>query len=155
MKLFWSRHKPSVLETCPPEICQQIFQLACLDGGFTGRSLSLVSRYIHSSAASVRYQSISVEGLDQILALTSILKVKEIQHRRVHHLFLSHCPPPRPYPPRTRSLVPEFFATVIRSDRLSRWARQFTSSVLCKSIPLGPRRVRTTGSREGMSKCFV
>ncbi|KDQ62122.1 hypothetical protein JAAARDRAFT_30028 [Jaapia argillacea MUCL 33604] len=84
------------LVDCPPEICERIFSFACLDDGFTGRSLSLVSRYIHDTSVMVRYQSVVVEGFDQICALAFLLEKKKPERRLVRHLFLSHSRTPRP-----------------------------------------------------------
>jgi len=35
----------SIINSCPPEIWSQIFYRACIDTGFTGRSISATSRY--------------------------------------------------------------------------------------------------------------
>jgi hypothetical protein len=72
------------MEKLPPEICTNIFSYACLDTGYTGRSLSLVSKYIHDTSQSVKLQSISLRGYNQILAFASM--VKQIQHPRLHRI---------------------------------------------------------------------
>src|SRR5882762_6025619 len=77
------------MELCPPEICAEIFQLACVDDGTTGRSLSLVSRYIHNASSSVKYQSLAVRGPHQTLALASVLETTSPSQRRVHDLSIS------------------------------------------------------------------
>ncbi|KAJ7931753.1 hypothetical protein B0H13DRAFT_2308456 [Mycena leptocephala] len=47
-----------MLDQLPPEICAHIFNFACRDSGYTGRSLSLVSRYIHETSKQAKLQSI-------------------------------------------------------------------------------------------------
>lgn len=51
------------------ELLEDIFALACTDGGYTGCSLSLVSKYIQAASRSTRFHSISlVSGTAQQLA---------------------------------------------------------------------------------------
>ncbi|KDQ62124.1 hypothetical protein JAAARDRAFT_30031 [Jaapia argillacea MUCL 33604] len=104
MGLF--RNKPTRLNTvhaldrCPPEICEEIFTLACMDGGYTGRSLSLVSKYIRNASETVRFQSIAVSGLAQVRALAAVLEGASAHPHHVRHLFLSYCDPSRSETPR-------------------------------------------------------
>lgn len=46
----------------PAELWTKIAGLACTDGGLTGCSLSLVSRYMHSAAQPARYHSVLING---------------------------------------------------------------------------------------------
>lgn len=62
------------LQTSPPEICFKIFSYACLDSGYTGRSLSLVSRYINEASKPFKFQSIAIHGHHQLVAFASLLK---------------------------------------------------------------------------------
>jgi len=73
----------------PPELSQQIFSLACLDGGPTGRALSLVSRSISDISKPFKLQSLSVHNLKQAEYLASILMTTSPEDRRVLHLFIS------------------------------------------------------------------
>ncbi|KAF8211966.1 hypothetical protein K438DRAFT_1805721 [Mycena galopus ATCC 62051] len=57
-----------MLDQLPPELCAHIFDFACRDSGYTGRSLSLVSRYIHQTSEPARYTSIALINRAQILA---------------------------------------------------------------------------------------
>jgi hypothetical protein len=41
-------------------LCQRIFRFACTDDGPTGRSLSLVSQYVHDTSKSYKLQSIII-----------------------------------------------------------------------------------------------
>ncbi|KAF5348920.1 hypothetical protein D9756_009831 [Leucocoprinus leucothites] len=80
---------PSLLEDCPPEICNKIFTHACEDDGTTGRSLSLVSRYIHDVSEELKLRSLAVCGMKQILACAAMLREKPEHLRRIVHLFIS------------------------------------------------------------------
>ena len=80
--------RPSVFDKLPPELCEHIFSFACLDDGYTGRSLSLVSRYISETSKPVRFQSLVVRNLPQAQALASILEKASLLHRRVRYLFV-------------------------------------------------------------------
>ncbi|KAF9453530.1 hypothetical protein P691DRAFT_624485, partial [Macrolepiota fuliginosa MF-IS2] len=77
------------LEQCPPEICKKIFAFACDDTGFTGRSLSLVSRYIHDVSEDVKYRSLAIWSMPQILRCHEVLISKPPHLRRIIHLFIS------------------------------------------------------------------
>lgn len=54
------------MERLPTESLHQIFALACCDGGFTGRSLSLVCRSFQDVARPVRYHSVALVGFWQV-----------------------------------------------------------------------------------------
>ena len=71
------------------EIWNQIFTLACTDNGFTGRSLSLVSRYIYKTSKSAKLQSLSVTKPQQIHALARLIAETPPNHRRVRYLFIA------------------------------------------------------------------
>jgi hypothetical protein len=62
-----------MLDQLPAEICAYIFAFACQDSGHTGRSLSLVSKYIHETSKLARYTSIALIGRAQILAFAQFL----------------------------------------------------------------------------------
>ncbi|KDQ63968.1 hypothetical protein JAAARDRAFT_52022 [Jaapia argillacea MUCL 33604] len=98
MKRFRSQkqrrtRQPQALEDCPREIWEHIFSLACVDGGFTARSLSLVSRYIKDVSQTTRYQCVAIRGLVQLQSFASVLKKSPPSNRHVRHLFISGCPP--------------------------------------------------------------
>ncbi|EIN06238.1 hypothetical protein PUNSTDRAFT_46452 [Punctularia strigosozonata HHB-11173 SS5] len=59
------------MDRCPDEVLLIIFTRACMDGGTTGRALSLVSNRIHRVSATVKYQSLVVNGHSQISALAA------------------------------------------------------------------------------------
>ncbi|EDR14075.1 uncharacterized protein LACBIDRAFT_305493 [Laccaria bicolor S238N-H82] len=80
------------MEKCPIEICHQIFRAACVDGGKTGIALSQVSRYVNQMSREVKYHSVTVIGLDQIMMFAKVLKDLPPKYRVVRHLFLSSMP---------------------------------------------------------------
>ncbi|KAK0202986.1 hypothetical protein DFS33DRAFT_1385349 [Desarmillaria ectypa] len=79
-----SAHNASNL---PCEIWLEIFKLACMDGGSTGRTLSLVSRPFYNLAKETRFYSIFIYGLRQLNALYSVLYKTAPAYRHVHHLY--------------------------------------------------------------------
>ncbi|KAJ7251406.1 hypothetical protein C8J57DRAFT_674383 [Mycena rebaudengoi] len=62
-----------MMNQAPPEICAHIFSFACTDSGYTGRSLSLVSKYFHEVSKPAKLQSIALYGRAQILAFAALL----------------------------------------------------------------------------------
>lgn len=84
------------MESCPPEICQTIFSFICTDGGYTGRTLSLVSKYIHSASLPIKLQTVSIKGTHQMKGFAAYLESLDPNHRRVRHLFITDLPSTRP-----------------------------------------------------------
>jgi hypothetical protein len=76
---------PSVVEKCPAEVWAEIFELACTDGGPTGRSLSLVSKYINASKSS-KYFTLALKQ-KQFRPLALVLKKLPFNSRRCRHIF--------------------------------------------------------------------
>ncbi|KAI0711056.1 hypothetical protein C8T65DRAFT_648017 [Cerioporus squamosus] len=63
------------LESLAPELLHETYTLACTDGGFTGCSLSLVSKSIRATSRSARFHSVKVSGTSkQMAAFLSCLK---------------------------------------------------------------------------------
>lgn len=77
------------MEHCPTELLHDIFSLACNDGGFTGRSLSMVSRTIRQKSRNFRFYSIACRGTAQTIAFASVLDNTPPQFRVIRHLFIS------------------------------------------------------------------
>lgn len=75
----------------PPELWAKIFSFACLDDGTTGRTLSLVSKYVHHVSKPSKLQSTVLRGLDQTVAFLLLLGATPEHHRRVCHLFVYEC----------------------------------------------------------------
>lgn len=80
--------------SCPPEILLTIFSLVCTDGGFTGRSLSLVSRYWNSVASEVQYQTLILQSLFEVCHFAALLQSHPFK-RKVRHLYIADYAPPR------------------------------------------------------------
>ncbi|KAJ6629519.1 hypothetical protein B0H10DRAFT_1987531 [Mycena sp. CBHHK59/15] len=77
------------METLPFEIWGDIFSFACTDDGSTGRSLSAVSRAVHSISKPLKYQSICVVGPTRLLKLLGVLSALSSDTRRVRYLFIA------------------------------------------------------------------
>ncbi|RDX55390.1 hypothetical protein OH76DRAFT_1396777 [Lentinus brumalis] len=56
------------MESLPPELLHEICTLACTDGGFTGCSLSLVSKHIRDASRLARFHSVAISGTSKQLA---------------------------------------------------------------------------------------
>lgn len=71
----------------PTEVWEEIFKLACTDGGFTGTSLALTSRFIRAQSSSIRFHSLAICSLRQ---LEAFLKLHTSDCKpRVEHMFIS------------------------------------------------------------------
>jgi hypothetical protein len=80
----------TTLDSLPVELCQRIFHYACTDDGTTGRSLSLVSKYIHDTSEPYKLQSISISGADNAARFVLALRRTLPHHRHVTHLHISN-----------------------------------------------------------------
>lgn len=97
------------MRTCPPEIHGYIFSLACSDDGYTGRSLSSVSRYVRLVSAPYQWHNIVLAGLPQVQRFATTLEafsttsslctfrpqpdvslVSPCGKRPIYHIFLSN-----------------------------------------------------------------
>ncbi|RDX55411.1 hypothetical protein OH76DRAFT_738788 [Lentinus brumalis] len=56
------------MENLAPEMLHEIYTLACIDGGITGCSLSLVSKSIRVTSRSARFHSVAISGTSRQLA---------------------------------------------------------------------------------------
>ncbi|KAJ3572365.1 hypothetical protein NP233_g3135 [Leucocoprinus birnbaumii] len=81
--------RQNMLELLPPEVCKQIYEKACDDDGRTGRSLSLVSRYVSEVSEEFKYRSLAVYSIPKILKCYKVLESKPPEARRIIHLFIS------------------------------------------------------------------
>ena len=82
------------MDRVPLETLQQIFQFACTDGGYTGGSLALTSKFIHGAAESTRSYSIAVAAETERLTALVTLYQKKCSNAagvrpRTAHLYLS------------------------------------------------------------------
>ncbi|RPD57258.1 hypothetical protein L226DRAFT_489352 [Lentinus tigrinus ALCF2SS1-7] len=79
----------SAMDGCPIEILGLIFTLACVDDGYTGRALSLVSKHIRGVSRKYAFQSIALYGSHQLSAFAALLERVDPQHGRVRNLYLA------------------------------------------------------------------
>ncbi|KAI1783745.1 hypothetical protein LXA43DRAFT_306071 [Ganoderma leucocontextum] len=82
------------MEHLPLETLQQIFRLACTDGGYTGCSLALTSKSIREAAQSTRFHSIALAAeTERLVALVTLYQDQcsnaAALRPRVSHLHLS------------------------------------------------------------------
>ena len=77
------------MQACPPEIWLDIFWLACTDTGFTGRSISLTSRFFYELSKPVKLRSVGLQGVVQIIDFLNLIERTPVVHRRVENLFIS------------------------------------------------------------------
>ena len=82
------RRPLSTMKRCPTEILCYIFAEACTDGGYTGRSLSLVSKRVCGASRRYALQSIALYGSSQLSAFASLLDTVDADSR-VYHLYLA------------------------------------------------------------------
>ena len=138
------------MDNIPLEISLYIFTLACTDNGFTGRSLSHVSRYVREASQTVKLQSICLHGHDQILAFAELIEYTPAIARNVRQLFIcnekkksSNTPPSLPKPSKspsegrsedslTKLLIRSKRAQKAYRERKKRWKRidQATATIL-------------------------
>lgn len=78
------------MDRVPQEIWEKIFTFACMDNGSTGRSLSLVSRTFNLVSKPVKYHSIALNGLPQILHFAYLIEQTPSHERNVRYLFASN-----------------------------------------------------------------
>ncbi|PPQ78346.1 hypothetical protein CVT25_011629 [Psilocybe cyanescens] len=77
------------MDRCPSEICSEICAFACTDDGRTGRSLSLVSRFLNQSSKPYKLQSVAVVGHAQLHAFAALIERTPLSLRRVACIFVS------------------------------------------------------------------
>ncbi|EPQ53764.1 hypothetical protein GLOTRDRAFT_139882 [Gloeophyllum trabeum ATCC 11539] len=85
-------YKLPAMNRLPVEVWRRIFSFACLDDGRTGRSLSLVSKYINEASACQRYQSVALAGESQTDRFIKQLMKHCSRERRVLYLFIRDYP---------------------------------------------------------------
>ncbi|KAI0758223.1 hypothetical protein C8Q74DRAFT_307655 [Fomes fomentarius] len=88
------QHNPpsACIQDLAVELLERIFSYACSDGGYTGRSLSLVSRLVREVVQSIRFRSVALAGCTQIQSFLVCLEKERLRAHSlpaVYHLFLS------------------------------------------------------------------
>lgn len=107
------------MERCPPEVCELIFAYACVDGGRTGRSLTLVSRSIYEASLPTKHHSIFIHNTRQASAFAEVLDRSPNHLRRVQHLFISNDDAVLPVPPadpHSGTRISSVFSRLVDSD---------------------------------------
>ncbi|KDQ49222.1 hypothetical protein JAAARDRAFT_63800 [Jaapia argillacea MUCL 33604] len=130
----------TTMDDFPAEILQHIFSFACLDGGRTGRTLSLVSRHIRAVSKSTKYQSIALEGIGSMERFLEHLAGMDSDPDPlfIRYLFLSRYDPPPINGPVTKPSVgrrirkvfsPDSWLSSIASDLADpNWLRTHTDT---------------------------
>ncbi|OSX61040.1 hypothetical protein POSPLADRAFT_1182201 [Postia placenta MAD-698-R-SB12] len=77
------------MEKAPMEIWGRIFSFACIDDGYTGHSLSQVSRYFRVASNHYQLQSVALSGRDQIQRFADLLENTHPRCRSVRYLYVS------------------------------------------------------------------
>ncbi|KAI0072938.1 hypothetical protein K474DRAFT_1678277 [Panus rudis PR-1116 ss-1] len=91
-------HEERAIDRCPAEIWARIFSFACTDGGYTGRSLSLVSRYFRDASLRVKLQSISLHGIDNASGFIEMYQRTSPHESPVQYLYFTYKPARRSRP---------------------------------------------------------
>jgi hypothetical protein len=76
----------------PAELWDKIFKHACVDGGRTGRALSLTSRRFRALSAGTRFHSVFISDLEGLKLLLLALERLPENERRVRFLFIAARP---------------------------------------------------------------
>ena len=108
------------MQHAPTEIWNQISSHACTDSGSTGRSLSLVSKFIREASAPFKLQSIAAHGSKQFISLNKLLLATPPHLRRTRYLFISAILPTLPPRRGLSRLLPARKA----SEAYPRWAEK-------------------------------
>ncbi|KAJ7477210.1 hypothetical protein B0H11DRAFT_1295737 [Mycena galericulata] len=123
------------MNTIPPEMWAEVFAFACTDDGHTGRALSMVSRAVQVISKPLKYQSIGVVGLHQLLKLVKMLTDLTPGGRKVKYLFVAGMDESRSYENPAGSgrfrIAPR---TDIAEQALSRLLHLVSSSLLALHI---------------------
>ncbi|KAI0775895.1 hypothetical protein BD413DRAFT_255403 [Trametes elegans] len=80
----------ALIEHVPTEIWRAVLSIACTDGGYTGRSLALTSKFFHSQSLPARFRTVAFKSLQR---LEDFLTYLDTQLRgfcpHIEHLYLS------------------------------------------------------------------
>lgn len=76
------------MDQTPQEVWERIFSFSCTDSGFTGRSLSLVSKYVRETSKVAKLQSIAIHGYRKMLAFAALLEQIPPHLRCVRYILI-------------------------------------------------------------------
>jgi hypothetical protein len=91
IRLFFVATSTIIMDQTPSELWEKIDSFACTDTGFTGHSLSLVSKYVQETSKSVKLQSINLCGFTQMLAFTDLLEQTPPHLQHVQYMLIMCC----------------------------------------------------------------
>ena len=114
------------MQHAPTEIWNQISSHACTDSGSTGRSLSLVSKFIRETSAPFKLQSVAVHGPKQFISFNKLLLTTPLHLRRTRYLFISAI---LPTPPPRRGLS-RLLPARKASETYPRWAEKDAGEIM-------------------------
>ncbi|TEB34025.1 hypothetical protein FA13DRAFT_1729486 [Coprinellus micaceus] len=115
------------VRSLPPEIWSFIFDVACLDDGFTARSLSLVSRDLHALSEGHRYYTIKISSSSQMVALerqlseSGVIAARGLKTRFVSVTFPVHSA--------GQEALSIEIADIERDEKENEWKPAITTSV--------------------------
>ncbi|KAI0722308.1 hypothetical protein C8T65DRAFT_628915 [Cerioporus squamosus] len=85
-----SEDRVTCIYDLPTELLVRIYSYACTDGGYTGRSISLVSKCAHRNVRAVRFRNVSLSGYRQIEPFLDLLdKERMVAPIYVSNLYIS------------------------------------------------------------------
>ncbi|TFK63251.1 hypothetical protein BDN72DRAFT_330560 [Pluteus cervinus] len=74
----------------PPELWCKIFEFSCTDGGYTGQSLSLASKYFNALSKPYKFQSISLANMKYTFRFLEVLANTPPSFRRIRYLQVGY-----------------------------------------------------------------
>lgn len=85
----------SIVNSLPDELWLLIFTLSCVDGGFTGASISVVSRRFHVVSGLAKLHSVAISNDKSLQQICDILSDSPSACRTIRHLLVdvSHYKP--------------------------------------------------------------
>ncbi|KAH9939265.1 uncharacterized protein BXZ73DRAFT_99468 [Epithele typhae] len=118
--------RPEPPPRLPEDLWEEIARLACVDGGYTGCSLSLTSKYIRGATRGMRFYSVSLTFRQSRLQATHFLACLEAETAR--------CGPERTRQPLVRHLYlasPKYSA---HSELSTRWEYKLAVSGILRLV---------------------
>ena len=115
----------------PTEIWQEILPLACTDGGFTGNSLALTSKFFKTQSSRVRYRTLAFRSLDQLFRFVGSKLPADLQNvprLGTEHIYFSAADEQVPVQLNSRTFVtPHDFRPYysLGGDTAQDWTKHF------------------------------
>lgn len=141
------------VEVFPPEIWRYVFSFTCVDGGYTGCSLSLTSKYFQALSSDIKWYSISLKGPEQMSKFISTME-RIPNHSIVRHLSISWNPELQDLPPDLP--ITAFEGTdiieVLCSYRLSKWEETVLRDKVIDDHELESEFIKRMGNRKHQTR---